>query len=65
MYTKYFKKCSRLDRIVKLELLFQVDEIVWNVPRHAEVDHPVHEVEGQKHDGKDDPTAGRTETYEC
>ena len=36
-------------------LLIQVDNIVRDLPGDAEVDHPVHEVEGEEHDGEDDP----------
>ena len=35
--------------------LLQIDNIVWYLPGDADVDHPVHEVEGEEHDGEDDP----------
>ena len=36
-------------------ILLQVDDVIRNIPGQAEVDHPVHEVEGDEHDGEDDP----------
>ena len=35
-------------------ILLQVDDVIRNIPGQAEVDHPVHEVEGDEHDGEDD-----------
>ena len=36
-------------------ILLEVDDVVRDVARQAQVDHPVHEVEGDEHDGEDDP----------
>ena len=35
--------------------LFQVDKIIDNVGGDGEIDHPVHEVEGEEGDGEHDP----------
>ena len=34
--------------------MLQVDDLVRDVAGEAEVDHPVHQVEGDEHDGEDD-----------
>ena len=34
----------------------EVHDVVHRLPCEAEVDHPVHQVEGDEHDGEDDPT---------
>ena len=36
-------------------VLLEIDNVVRDVPGQAQVDHPVHEVEGEEHDGEDDP----------
>ena len=38
-----------------LLLLLEVDNIVRDVTSQAQVDHPVHEVEGEEGDGEHDP----------
>ena len=35
-------------------LLHQIDQILGDVPGNAQIDHPVHEVEAEEHDGEDD-----------
>ena len=37
-------------------VLLEIDNVVRDVPRQTQVDHPVHEVEGDEHDGEDYPT---------
>lgn len=39
-----------------LARVLQIHNVLWNVSRQAEVDHPVHQVEGNKHDREDNST---------
>ena len=34
--------------------LLKIDHIIRDLSRDADVDHPIHEVEGEEHDGEDD-----------
>ena len=34
--------------------LLKIDNIIGDLSRDADVDHPIHEVEGEEHDGEDD-----------
>jgi hypothetical protein len=36
-------------------LFHQVDQVLGDIARDAQIDHPVHQVETQEHDGEDDP----------
>jgi hypothetical protein len=36
-------------------LFYQVDQVLGDIARDAQIDHPVHQVETQEHDGEDDP----------
>ena len=46
--------CKQIDIFIVFDLL-EIDNIIGYLPGNAEVDHPVHEVEGEEHDGEDDP----------
>ena len=46
----------RITLILPSLVLLEIDNVVRDVTGQAQVDHPVHEVEGDEHDGEDDPT---------
>ena len=51
----FLKLCKFSENALKvLFQLLEIDNILGDLPGDAEVDHPVHEVEGEEHDGEDD-----------